>query len=58
MHLVVLGAFWLGKLNKYSIDLWWSQCTFWCWVLSDEERLLRKAGIDRVLMRLVVLGAF
>ena len=35
-----------------------SQCTFWCWVLSDVTMLLLSPVTTKVLMHLLVLGAF
>ena len=35
-----------------------SQCTFWCWVLSDPMGQQEHASTKEVSMHLLVLGAF
>ena len=57
-HRLALGAF---RPDEADDDAWvvLSQCTFWCWVLSDEHRgspsSSRRRGVS---MHLLVLGAF
>ena len=59
MHLLVLSAF---RLNGDALDeylIMWSQCTFWCSVLSDSKiRVPLEESSLAVSMHLLVLSAF
>ena len=60
MHLLVLGAFRQIALVTYHQNLYQSQCTFWCLVLSDWTLALPGKMFMSVVvsMHLLVLGAF
>ena len=44
MHLLVLSAFRPARNYAEDDDFVWSQCTFWCSVLSDDGALERDGG--------------
>ena len=59
MHLLVLSAF--RRFKDAVVGAWntiWSQCTFWCSVLSDDRRPARRRRRLIVSMHLLVLSAF
>ena len=59
MHLLVLSAFRLSFNADYHVALYvWSQCTFWCSVLSDGGSWSSHKARPRVSMHLLVLSAF
>ena len=59
MHLLVLSAFRQGASRLYRRRRGeWSQCTFWCSVLSDTNLLNSSGKKVEVSMHLLVLSAF
>lgn len=57
MHRVVLGAY-QPKGTREHVDGFSSQCTFWCWVLTNRPPRRRPAKDFLVLMHLLVPGAY
>ena len=58
MHLLVLSAFRRTMPNPAVANVFLSQCTFWCSVLSDHDRHSTQGNGRCVSMHLLVLSAF